>query len=326
MRRRVARTALLRKSSAAKVQQRSSQVGRQSLYQEMKRRGGQGAFCVIRRVGGIGDVLMLTPVLRHLKREFPNCKLTFAIDMHTTGNNVYYELVKNAPFVDEIIDARYVDRNKYDAVMDASSVCLRYERSGLPPLNRIDLFARAAGITFLKQRLPFFELETQEKIPVDGMFYVLLHTASNEDKRCWPVEKYKELIGLLDDLDIVFLVADFNGKSRDWSSLPKVRDISNCGIRSLASWIERANVFVGPDSGPMHLAGALKTKSVVLFGSIPPDARINHYSTHTAITSNAACAPCWYRKCPYEVKCMKDIQASAVAQQIRKEYETNCTA
>jgi ADP-heptose:LPS heptosyltransferase len=274
--------------------------------------------CVIRRVGGIGDVLMLTPTLRELRRRFPKSKITFAIDMHTTGNNVYYELVKNAPFVDELIDARYVQRGRYDFVFDASAVCLRYERRGLPNLNRIDLFAQAAGLSSMANKVPFYQLEPKERRPKDGKFYVLLHTASNEDKRCWPIQRYLQLIDELQDLDCVFLVADFNGKHSNWSQIPKCKNISDCSIRELAAWIDLADVFVGPDSGPMHLAGALGTRTIALFGSIPPGARINHYPSHEAVTSGAACAPCWYAKCPYDVKCMKDIEAKMVAQKIRR--------
>ena len=280
-------------------------------------------ICVIRRVGGIGDVLMLTPTLRELKRLHPECSLTLALDMHTTGGNVYYQLVCNAPFVDEIVDARYIQRGAYDFVFDASAVCLRYERSGLPAINRIDLFARAAGLNSLRNRLPFYQVEEQERIPSDGRFFVLLHTASNEEKRCWPIQRYLELMEQLQDLPVVFLIADFNGKFRNWGRLGNCRNISNCSVRELGAWIERADMFIGPDSGPMHMAGALGTESIVLFGSIPPAARINYYPSHQAVTSNAACAPCWYAKCPYDVKCMRDIEAGVVANKVRRTYASS---
>lgn len=317
----VARRSLLSKR-VARPASRAQGPGSKTRLAQFLLKKPDARVCVIRKVGGIGDVLMLTPSLREIKRRFPKASLTFAIDMHTTGNNVYYELVRNAPFVDEIVDARYVQRGAYDFVFDASAVCLRYERPGLPEINRIDLFARAAGFTSLKSKRPFYEVEQQERIPHDGKFYVLLHTASNEEKRCWPIERYLQLIEQLQDLPIVFLIADFNQKHHGWAKLANCRNISGCTVRELAAWIERADVFVGPDSGPMHLAGALGTQSIVLFGSIPPGARINHYPSHKAITSGAACAPCWYNKCPYDVKCMRDIEARLVASRIRRAYET----
>ena len=68
----------------------------------------RSSICIIRSVGGIGDVLMITPALRELKVRYPKSKLTFAVDRHTTSGDNYYELVKNAWFIDHIIDARDV--------------------------------------------------------------------------------------------------------------------------------------------------------------------------------------------------------------------------
>lgn len=317
----IARRSLLSKR-AARPASRAQGPGSKTRLAQFLLKKPDAKVCVIRKVGGIGDVLMLTPTLREIKRSFPKASLTFAIDMHTTGGSVYHQLVHNAPFVDEIIDARYVQRGSYDFVFDASAVCLRYERPGLPEINRIDLFARAAGFISLKSKHPFYEVEPKETIPDDGSFYVLLHTASNEEKRCWPITRYLQLIEQLSDLPITFLIADFNQKYEGWSRLANCKNISRCSVRELGAWIQRANMFVGPDSGPMHMAGALGTESVVLFGSIPPGSRINHYPSHKAVTSGAACAPCWYNKCPYDVKCMKDIEVRLVAGKVRRAYET----
>lgn len=332
----VARRSLLKRQRATFVSRGRGTVGKTTVGEHLLAKP-KSSICIIRKVGGIGDVLMLTPVLREIKRQYPDCHLTFAIDMHSTGNNVYYELVKNAPFVDEFVDARYVQHGKYDCTWDASAVCLRYERQGLPAINRIDLFARAAGINLVSKR-PFYQVEEQERIrathAIAGRTTVLLHTASNEDKRCWPIEKYVELVQEMDSLSIVFLVMDFNGKHHGWNKKSNCIDISNCSIRELGAYIEQVDLFVGPDSGPMHMAGALGTRSIVLFGSIPPEARINYYTEHQAITADLTCLGCWYAKCPYDVKCMKDIEVQRVLQIIKEVVgetessakETNCKA
>jgi len=317
----IARRSLLSKRTARPTPRAQGPGGKIRLAQFLLKKPN-AKVCIVRKVGGIGDVLMLTPVLREIKKSFPKVSLTFAIDMHTTGGGVYHQLVRNAPFVDSIVDARYVQRGSYDFVLNVSSVCLRYEHSGLPELNRIDLFARAAGFSSLKSKRPFYQVESSEAVPHNGVFYVLLHTASNEEKRCWPIAKYLELVEQLSDLPIKFLIADFNQKYQRWNRFDSCKDISCCSIRELGAWIQRADIFVGPDSGPMHIAGALGTKSVVLFGSIPPGSRINYYPSHKAITSGAACAPCWYSKCPYDIKCMKNIEVQSVAAEIRRAYET----
>ena len=85
---------------------------------------------------------MITPYHERAKASIPKIELTFAVDRHTTSGDSYYELVKNAPFIDHIIDARDVVHANYEPDnKDISAVCIPYERVGLPPVNRIDLFA-----------------------------------------------------------------------------------------------------------------------------------------------------------------------------------------
>ena len=55
-----------------------------------------GHVCIVRSVGGIGDVLMITPAIRQIKERYPLCKVTLALDRHRTRGDIYYELLKNA--------------------------------------------------------------------------------------------------------------------------------------------------------------------------------------------------------------------------------------
>lgn len=313
----------------AAVAMPNSKVQKGDFYNTIIRMKGKAKVCIVRRVGGIGDVLMCTPTLRQLKQDFPETELTFAIDMHSTQGNVYYELVKNASFIDRIIDARFVQHSDYNAVVDISSVCIRYEHSGLPVLNRIDIFARACGIPRLDQKRSWYAIEEKERawaqtfiksFRSEGKKIVVLHTASMEGKRCWPPEKYIQLLeqGLADKLPIHYLIIDFNKTSSRWSDFTNCTDISFTTVRQMGALIGVADLFIGPDSGPMHLAGAVGTNSIIVFGSIPPTARINYYPTHEAVRLDSlSCIGCWYAPCPYNVKCMRDLDSRIVFQKMR---------
>ena len=321
MKRRVARSTQCMKSpKLVKTRDVINKGAANKVVQEIKKRNGKARVCIIRGVGGIGDVLMTTPALRQLKEMFPRVHLTYAVDMHRAGNT-YQELVYNAPFIDEIVDARYVDRANYDAVCDISAVCIRFENRSLPPVNRIDLFARALGITHMPNKLPFYSVTAVErswaasildKYKSAGKRIVVLHTASFEGKRSWPAERNAELVKLGDE-NTVFIIFDFNSVYGDWDKLDNVVDMSRTSVREMAAIIEQADLFVGPDSGPMHIAGATRTNSLVIFGSIPPEARINYYPTHSAIKLDGlSCLGCWYAACPIGVKCMADLSAQTV--------------
>tara|TARA_Y100001973_G_scaffold41881_1_gene62547 strand:+ start:25184 stop:26215 length:1032 start_codon:yes stop_codon:yes gene_type:complete len=278
----------------------------------------ESKVCVIRSVGGIGDVLMVTPGLRNLKEQFPLIELTFAIDRHSTNGDIYFELVKNAPFIDCIIDARYVDRKKYNVVVDVSAVCIPYERKSLPPVNRIDLFGYKLGTTKLNNPLPFYEVTLEEKDWASNFLknfkkpgcLIGIHTASNEDKRTWSISQQLKLLRYLSARFpyLRFLVFDWNNLHNDWSEVPNVLEASYTNVRQMASLIQQCDIFICPDSGPMHIAGALSVPSVVTFGSIPPEARINHYPTHESIVLEGLnCLGCWYDACPYNIRCMNDL-------------------
>lgn len=331
MRRGIARKVLLSKTKSRHVARGRAPVSKGragTFYQKILARKGKGKVCVIRKVGGIGDVLMVTPALRQLRRDFRDLDITFAIDMHTTANNVYYELVRNAPFVTRLIDARYVKHGEYDAVVDVSSVCLRYEREGLPAINRIDLFGRAMGIPILQDKRSWYKVEPSETEwaarVLDkraGKKIVVLHTASMEAKRCWPIEKYLAIVkqAEIDELPVHFVILDFNNKYAHWSKHSNCSNWSQTNLREMAALIHTADLFIGPDSGPMHLAGAVSTRSIVLFGSIPPQARINHYPTHEAVVKNGmGCLGCWYKACPFDTKCMKDLDAMIVYSRMKE--------
>lgn len=291
-------------------------VGVGSVYEEIKRRGGEAHLCIIRSVGGIGDVLMTTPAMIQLKREFPKLKITFAVDRHRTNDDSYYQLVRNAWFIDDIVDARYVKRGNYDTVVDVSAVCIRYERRGLPPINRIDLFARACGVTRLRRKVPFYKVEPQEQQWAQvrlspwtkmGKKLVALHTASFEGKRSWTPSNYIDLIKYTQKHcpQIHFVVMDFNRVLGDLSRFNNCCDVSETNIREKAALVSQCDLFIGPDSGPMHLAGCLSIPSLIIFGSIPPEARINYYPNHEAVRHTAlSCLGCWYEACPIQLRCM----------------------
>lgn len=330
----IARKTLVRKG-AAKNEPRgvlgvpNTNVSRSAFYSAVANKKGFASVCVVRRVGGIGDVLMVTPALRQLKIDFPNLDLTFAIDLHSTSNNVYYELVKNAPFINRIIDARYVQHSKFDAVVDVSSVCIRYEHSGLPVLNRIDIFAKAMGIPKLLDKRSWYQVTPEETAWANQFVaafqskkIVVLHTASMEGKRCWPIEKYTQLVetALKENANIHFVILDFNNKFANWDIYENCLVASQTTLRQMAALISIADLFLGPDSGPMHLAGAIGVKSLVLFGSIPPDARINHYPTHTGVRLDGlSCLGCWYKACPYNIRCMRDLDSQVVYSKLKQQ-------
>jgi heptosyltransferase-2 len=87
-------------------------------------------------------------------------------------------------------------------------------------------------------------------------------------------------------------------------------------LGALVGVIARMDAFVSNDSGAMHVASALGTPVVAIFG--PTDERATHpLGPHRVISVPVFCRPCQLRDCPIDHRCMKritpDIVYAAVA-------------
>ncbi|MBU1186176.1 MAG: glycosyltransferase family 9 protein, partial [Acidobacteria bacterium] len=83
-------------------------------------------------------------------------------------------------------------------------------------------------------------------------------------------------------------------------------------LPQLAALIKLCRLFISNDSGPMHLANAVGTPVVSIFG--PTDERRTgpFQQPSAVVKKQAPCGPCLYRTCPYDHRCMNDITAEDV--------------
>lgn len=84
----------------------------------------------------------------------------------------------------------------------------------------------------------------------------------------------------------------------------------------LPGLLARLDAFVGGDTGTAHLAAALGTPVVALFGPTDPELSAPR-GPATVITKRVPCAPCFYARCPIDHVCMRAIEADEVAAAVR---------
>ena len=90
---------------------------------------------------------------------------------------------------------------------------------------------------------------------------------------------------------------------------PAATNLTNSGgFARLAAVLERAWLMITNDSGPMHLAAAVGTPVVAMFGPTDP-ALVGPYGNgHTTLKTAVECSPCRNKKtCPRSIECMAKI-------------------
>ncbi len=91
-------------------------------------------------------------------------------------------------------------------------------------------------------------------------------------------------------------------------------------ILELIDYISSLDLLITNDSGPMHIAGAFKIKTIALFG--PTDYReTNQWNNPNSInlSLNLECSPCKKRTCPLKhQKCLKEISSDMVLDAIKR--------
>jgi len=101
-------------------------------------------------------------------------------------------------------------------------------------------------------------------------------------------------------------------------------------LRVAITIIALADLFIGPDSGLLNVAGALSTPSVGLYGPIPHEIRSRYFVKFMSIQGAAPCAPCLehWTECRHghPSPCMRNISVEQVyktAQEALKQWPRN---
>jgi heptosyltransferase-2 len=135
----------------------------------------------------------------------------------------------------------------------------------------------------------------------------------------WPPERYAQVASLFQEKNhaqvLIIGSEDEAPLAESISSLMKTPPHILTGKTSLcelAALLSLADLFITNDSGPMHMANALKTPLVALFGPTEPSITGPVRPPASVIHKGAPCWPCWYRECPFDHRCMLAISPEEV--------------
>lgn len=92
-------------------------------------------------------------------------------------------------------------------------------------------------------------------------------------------------------------------------------------LRQAIGIIQRAKIAVGPDTGLMHIAAAVGTPVVSLWGATDPVRTGPHGYADLVIRGQASCSPCYRRSCSIGRVCMQSITITQIGAKIRAALE-----
>jgi heptosyltransferase III len=147
------------------------------------------------------------------------------------------------------------------------------------------------------------ELMSTHRLASKG--FIHLHPTSRWRFKCWPAGKTAALMDALHaqghrlvltsapDTNEAGLIADIKSKLQN----PCVDLSGQLSLKELAALTAQARLFIGVDSAPMHIAAAMGTPTVVLFGPSGDKEWGPWQVIHRVVTTDHSCRPCGQDGC-----------------------------
>ena len=330
----------------------------------------------------IGDVVFTTPLLRALRREYPQATLTYVVEPTAaevlSGNpHLDYRIVIPrssglARLRDDWSIARTLRRQRYNVAIDlhggprsawltwASGAPMRigYRIKGrswmythvvpraadllprhsavnqwdlLAPLgigpcdpgrDAVEMVPDAAAADSIARRLSAAGIDASHRL-------VVLHVSAGNPFRRWPAESFAQVVVELarrdrarrfmitsgpSDAAAARTVAELAGARLGGPAVVAHGEFSIGELRALAV---RAAVYIGNDSGPLHIAATTDAPIVALFGPTLPERsmpwRDPRWFAESVDVGPLPCRPCHQRTCvPGDFRCLTGISVEAV--------------
>lgn len=143
--------------------------------------------------------------------------------------------------------------------------------------------------------------------------------------RHWPPEYYAKLGDRVKKELGTRIILIGGPEDRDYcdgvAAMMETRPVITAGELTLGqtgALLSRCRVLVSGDTGPMHLAAAVGTKVIALFGSMDPRRAGPYGSGHRVLIKDLPCVPCEEKMCPLgTTRCMKDISVDEVFEEVQ---------
>ncbi len=250
-----------------------------------------------------------------------------AIDLQNNKKSHILSFLSMAPL-------RYGYNNgKYSFLLNNG---IRDDAPYLDPLEHQFRVLKSAGIKPVDKRLELWPSPSDSE-RIDALFQenwikpsqalagINVRASSRWNSKNWPPKRIAELCDRLAkefNMRVVLTGtkedALFTEKIKGLTSSKPVVAAGRTAVMELASLIKRCKVYITPDSAPMHIASALGTPYIALFGPTDPARHVVPSEDHVVIKKDLKCSPCYNPNCSKGFKCMSGIEVEEVFAAVKK--------
>ena len=249
----------------------------------------------MRRSGALGDVMMATPILRELNRRHPNVKVIFATQCP--------DALRGNPYVHSIVSSMEQILGQTSTVYDLD---LAYEYR--PKMHIVDAYAQVVfgapvsdkRIDLNSTRADFIHAHTLmgSHVSFERDKVVVVHQAVSWANRTWPKQYWDQVVQNLASRGHKVVVVGRGGDFQSDMISGVVNLVNKLTIPQVREVISHAKLFIGPDSGLMHVAQSTHTPIIGFFTVANPDYRITRPKDFITCTPRSDCRFCLHEERP----------------------------
>jgi lipopolysaccharide heptosyltransferase II len=240
-----------------------------------------------------------------------NSKLLIGLDEHREGARGYYDIVvPRRSFHTHAVDW-------YLGVLEALGVPVHPDITWLPERPAV-----AAGL--------------RRKWHAETARWIVLQPGARWANKRWPVESYAELLRQLVSHHARFKIAVLgDATDRQLGAALRGVDPQRCldltgalSLPEMVEWIRLADLMIANDTGPMHVAAALGTPLVAIFGPTEPRRTGPYRRLGSVVQGKLPCIPCLKPYCAYvkPLECLRLISPAEVLAKAEATLERAATA
>lgn len=202
--------------------------------------------------------------------------------------------------------------------------------TGFPRGHAVDRYLKIAEAIGLGREPVNFIFATTESdreaaarlVSPGERFAVLLPGANWETKR-WPPEKFADLVEpLRQRYGLISVIAGGAGDKKLAVHIPGAVDLTGrTNLRQLVALMERADIVIGNDTGPIHIAAALGRPMVAIYGPTNPQYTGPYGRLDTVVRLDLECSPCLSRGCanPSYLSCLRNLGTEMVLDAVERQ-------